>query len=69
MPADPHTISGLTWFKSSYSGGNATECVEAAVIPVGVLIRDSKRSKSPLIAISAEAWSSFVASARCIPDK
>lgn len=47
------------WFKSSYSGGNATECLEAAFIPTGVLIRDSKQSAGEQIRISLEVWRGF----------
>ncbi|MFF4759049.1 DUF397 domain-containing protein [Streptomyces sp. NPDC001292] len=52
------------WFKSSYSGGSGTECVEAAFIPPGVLVRDSKRPEHPHLTVSAEAWASFVAGVR-----
>ncbi|WP_106396856.1 DUF397 domain-containing protein [Actinocorallia populi] len=30
------------WRKSSYSGPTGGECVELAVLPAGVLVRDSK---------------------------
>ncbi|MFJ4472488.1 DUF397 domain-containing protein [Streptomyces sp. NPDC089424] len=56
--------SELVWFKSSYSGGNATECVEAAFASPGVLIRDSKRLGYRHIAVSATAWALFVAGTR-----
>ncbi|MFF4898368.1 DUF397 domain-containing protein [Streptomyces sp. NPDC001068] len=48
------------WFKSSYSGGNATECLEAAFGPAAVLIRDSKRPAGPRLRISAQTWGRFV---------
>ncbi|MEU8932675.1 DUF397 domain-containing protein [Streptomyces sp. NPDC048409] len=48
------------WFKSSYSGGNATECLEAAFVRAGVLIRDSKQPAGPRLSISAETWCRFV---------
>ncbi|MGV9994890.1 DUF397 domain-containing protein [Streptomyces sp. NPDC003374] len=60
MRAGSPSSQVLRWFKSSYSGGNATECVEAAVVPSGVLIRDSKRPGDLHIGISAEAWHSFL---------
>ncbi|MBA2949726.1 DUF397 domain-containing protein [Streptomyces himalayensis] len=60
MPADSLPAADCAWFKSSYSGGNATECVEAAFVPSGVLVRDSKRPSAPHIAVSAEAWNHFV---------
>ncbi|MDX3669158.1 DUF397 domain-containing protein [Streptomyces europaeiscabiei] len=49
------------WFKSSYSGANTTECLEAAFVPAGVLIRDSKRPEGPHVAVAAAAWGRFVA--------
>jgi hypothetical protein len=62
MPVGPLTASEPAWFKSSYSGGNATECVEAAVIPFGVLIRDSKRPERQHLTVSAPSWAEFLAS-------
>ncbi|MFF5479854.1 DUF397 domain-containing protein [Streptomyces sp. NPDC012935] len=61
MPADsqPVTIESA-WFKSSYSGGNATECIETAFISSGVLVRDSKQPRGPHISVSATAWSNFL---------
>jgi len=60
MPVDTLPVSEPVWFKSSYSGGNTTECLEAAFVPSGVLLRDSKRTYGPLVAISAEAWRKFL---------
>jgi hypothetical protein len=57
----PQFIPEFAWFKSSYSGANATECLEAAFVPAGVLIRDSKRPKGPHVAVAAAAWGRFVA--------
>ncbi|MGW0649987.1 DUF397 domain-containing protein [Streptomyces umbrinus] len=54
----------LAWFKSSHSGGNTTECLEAAFVPAGVLIRDSKRPEHSHLAVSAKTWADFLASAR-----
>ncbi|TQJ53352.1 DUF397 domain-containing protein [Streptomyces sp. SLBN-115] len=65
MSAGPQPDSQPVWFKSSHSGGNTTECVEAAFVPTGVMVRDSKTPRGPHISVSAEAWSRFVgASAR-----
>ncbi|MFI2374141.1 DUF397 domain-containing protein [Streptomyces sp. NPDC018964] len=49
-----------TWFKSSYSGGSGTECVECAFVDDGTLIRDSKNVEGPVIAVGHDAWASFV---------
>ncbi|MEH0555706.1 DUF397 domain-containing protein [Streptomyces sp. B21-101] len=60
MSADPQPVSKPVWFKSSHSGGNATECVEAAFLPTCVLVRDSKAPDGPRISVSAKAWFRFV---------
>lgn len=56
------------WFKSSYSGGNATECVEAALVPAGILIRDSKRPSGARLAVSADAWGRFLRARASVTD-
>ncbi|MEV4863554.1 DUF397 domain-containing protein [Streptomyces ossamyceticus] len=61
MPA-PQLFPEHAWFKSSYSGANTTECVEAAFVPTGVLIRDSKQPDAARLTVSTEAWCSFIAS-------
>lgn len=64
MTADRQFDTNLVWFKSSYSGGNATECVETALVPGSVFIRDSKRPGGLHLTVSASAWTRFVAGAR-----
>jgi len=51
----------LDWFKSSYSGGGGGECVEVAVQPNVVHIRDSKDTGTGQLAIPHAAWADFVA--------
>lgn len=68
MPADFQPADDLPWFKSSYSGGNTTECLEAALLPSHVLIRDSKGSAFPRLSISAGAWQGFLAGVRATPS-
>ncbi|MBY8842223.1 DUF397 domain-containing protein [Streptomyces sp. SP2-10] len=54
--------SELAWFKSSYSSGNdGNSCVELAVTPGTVHVRDSKNVKGPRLALSPGAWTDFVA--------
>ncbi|MFI1048612.1 DUF397 domain-containing protein [Streptomyces griseoruber] len=60
MSAGPQPVSEPVWFKSSHSGGNTTECVEAAFVPSGVLVRDSKAPGGPHVKVSADAWCRFV---------
>ncbi|MFI5812810.1 DUF397 domain-containing protein [Streptomyces sp. RPA4-2] len=63
MPVSSSSGPDLAWFKSSYSGGNTTECVEAAFVPSGVCIRDSKHPEGPQLPVAAEAWATFIAAA------
>lgn len=53
--------SELHWFKSSYSGGSGTECVECAHADGSTLIRDSKRSEA-VVEVRHDAWRTFVQS-------
>ncbi|WP_078621327.1 DUF397 domain-containing protein [Streptomyces sp. NRRL WC-3626] len=49
------------WFKSSYSSGNNGEsCVELAVTPGTVHVRDSKDTAGPRLAFAPGAWARFV---------
>ncbi|MFJ5529562.1 DUF397 domain-containing protein [Streptomyces sp. NPDC093261] len=49
------------WFKSSYSSGNdGHSCVELAVTPSAVHVRDSKQSEGPRLALTRAAWSALV---------
>jgi hypothetical protein len=51
----------LRWFKSSYSSGEGGECVEVAMTPTVVHVRDSKvGAESPRLGVTAEAWDAFV---------
>ncbi|OIK25846.1 DUF397 domain-containing protein [Streptomyces malaysiense] len=53
--------SELAWFKSSYSSGTDGEsCVELAVTPGTVHVRDSKNTDGPRLALTPEAWAEFV---------
>lgn len=48
------------WFKSSHSGGNTTECVEAAYLGESTAIRDSKATEEGSLLFRPGAWGSFV---------
>jgi hypothetical protein len=48
------------WFTSSYSNGAGGECIEAAFVRTGVLVRDSKVPGGPHVTVSAEAWHKFL---------
>ncbi|MFF7437151.1 DUF397 domain-containing protein [Streptomyces sp. NPDC008122] len=60
MPSHRSFTAADAWFKSSYSGGNTTECVECAHTGTGTLVRDSKWPDGPVLAVQADAWSIFV---------
>ncbi|MEU0834503.1 DUF397 domain-containing protein [Streptomyces sp. NPDC005969] len=47
------------WFKSSYSGGGGDNCIEVALRPSVVLIRDSKDTHRQALTVSRDAWSAF----------
>jgi Domain of unknown function (DUF397) len=53
-------FSQARWFKAVGSGDGA--CVEVAILPTAVGIRDSKTTNSPVIVVSRTAWAQFVAS-------
>ncbi|MEU9100450.1 DUF397 domain-containing protein [Streptomyces sp. NPDC048361] len=54
--------SALVWFKSSYSSSSEGDsCVEIAVAPGIVNIRDSKTIRGPQLALAPAAWADFVA--------
>lgn len=57
------------WFKSSYSGGSGTECVEAAVVQPEILVRDSKAPEHPHLVISVGAWRNFLSGVRRTPPE
>jgi len=50
----------LDWVKSSYSGTSGGNCVEVAVSPSGVRVRDSKDREGPSLAFDSQAWADFV---------
>ncbi|MGW4491143.1 DUF397 domain-containing protein [Streptomyces sp. NPDC004376] len=57
--------SELTWFKSSYSGGNdGNSCVEIAVTPDTIHVRDSKHQTGPQLALTQATWTAFVSTVR-----
>jgi hypothetical protein len=53
-------LTGVSWRKSSFSGGSGGDCVEIAEgFPGLVPVRDSKDPKGPSLIFTAAAWSSF----------
>ncbi|WP_432144036.1 DUF397 domain-containing protein [Streptomyces sp. bgisy084] len=54
------------WHKSSYSSGNADNCIEVADnVVASILVRDTKQNgQGPVLAVSPAAWSAFTAFAK-----
>ncbi|WP_459710611.1 DUF397 domain-containing protein [Actinophytocola sp. KF-1] len=52
----------MAWRKSSFSGGEGTDCIEVAwrrqppSTSEGVLVRDSKNAGGPVLTVSTTAW-------------
>ncbi|MFH8926568.1 DUF397 domain-containing protein [Streptomyces pristinaespiralis] len=54
-------VDGLRWFKSSYSGSGGGDCVEVAVGPGDVCVRDSKvAGEGPALRVGRDGWAAFV---------
>ncbi|MFF4669052.1 DUF397 domain-containing protein [Streptomyces sp. NPDC001279] len=60
----PHFPQSLLWFKSSYSGANTTECVEAAHLRHAAAVRDSKAPDGPVLTFSNASWTDFLTAVR-----
>ncbi|NJA58862.1 DUF397 domain-containing protein [Streptomyces sp. NEAU-H3] len=54
------TIVELSWFKSSYSGSEGDSCVEVALTPLAVHVRDSKDTTRPGFTAAPTAWAGFL---------
>ncbi|MEU2224420.1 DUF397 domain-containing protein [Streptomyces sp. NPDC018347] len=53
---------GLAWFKSSYSdSSDPNDCVEVAITPRTIHVRDSKHAEGPRLALAPGTWSRFLA--------
>jgi hypothetical protein len=56
-------VSGLQWFKSSYSANNGS-CVEVAMTPDAVMARDSKNPEAGQLSFPSASWVSFLRTTR-----
>lgn len=56
----------LTWFKSSYSDSEGSDCVEVTFQAprLTVHIRDSKNPTGPTLTLGAPAWKAFVSASQ-----
>lgn len=53
------TIDSAPWRKSSYSGTNGGDCVEAADMGGRILLRDTTDRGGMVLSISPDAWLRF----------
>jgi hypothetical protein len=56
----------IHWRKSSYSG-DGSNCVEIAVTPTTIYVRDSKEMGGPRLVFPPGAWTRFISHAT--PDR
>ncbi|WP_251093817.1 DUF397 domain-containing protein [Streptomyces sp. Caat 7-52] len=57
-------ITALTWSKSSYSSNEGPDCVEVAIAPATVHVRDSKDPERAQLAVGGGTWTEFLGFAR-----
>ncbi|MEU5532838.1 DUF397 domain-containing protein [Streptomyces sp. NPDC020362] len=53
-------MTALEWFKSTYSGNDGPECVEVAITPTTIHIRDSKDKDGARLAVTGATWTEFL---------
>ena len=49
-----------TWRKSSRSNGGNGNCVEVALNPLAVGVRDSKNTVGPILTFDTDRWHDFL---------
>ncbi|MEV7687112.1 DUF397 domain-containing protein [Streptomyces bungoensis] len=54
----------LEWFKSSHSSADGPDCVEVAITPATIHIRDSKNRDGARLAVTPASWLDFVGAMR-----
>ncbi|HEX9066349.1 MAG TPA: DUF397 domain-containing protein [Streptosporangiaceae bacterium] len=52
-------ISEAAWHKSTFSGPNG-DCVEAAELPAGVAVRNSRFPDGPALLFTEAEWDAFL---------
>jgi Domain of unknown function (DUF397) len=52
-------LAGAAWHKSSFSGPNGN-CVEAAELPAGVAVRNSRFPDGPALVFTEAEWDAFL---------
>jgi hypothetical protein len=57
-------VSSVRWIKSSRSGAYGGDCVEVAILPERIAIRDSKAVDSGVLTLAPSQWRAFLAGVR-----
>ncbi|WSJ91449.1 DUF397 domain-containing protein [Streptomyces sp. NBC_01304] len=60
-------LPGAKWRKSSYSGGEAGQCVEVADViesHEGIAVRDSKHPTGPALMLPPASFAAFIGNVR-----
>lgn len=63
-------VQAARWRKSSFSGGDGGEndnCVEVAVVPSALAMRDSKNAAGPVLVLPTSAFHALVAETERLP--
>lgn len=55
-------MEGLIWRRSTRTGPNGGNCVEVASTSRQVLVRDSKDTGGPVLAVGRDDWRALLAS-------
>jgi len=58
----PEPTKPLNWKRSSHCA--ASSCIEVAINPAGVHVRDSESPDGPHLTFTANAWRAFLADVR-----
>ncbi|MEV7286382.1 DUF397 domain-containing protein [Streptomyces sp. NPDC093252] len=53
-------MTALHWYKSSYSTNETAACVEVALAPQTIHIRDSKHINGDQLTFPRERWTAFI---------
>jgi hypothetical protein len=62
MEGTDHALT--TWRKSSYSGGNGSNCVEVGGVGRAVVVRDTKDRAGAALTFAPDAWRRFAATVK-----
>ncbi|WP_369036633.1 DUF397 domain-containing protein [Streptomyces adonidis] len=68
MSPAQETNSDVRWFKSTYSGGSGSDCVEVAFNGQVVSVRDSKTRQQGTLTMPTSAFAAFIENMKAIPE-